>query len=75
MITASNLMPTLLSAPRAALKGHMQGKATTDFKGTQMLGGTLIVDASGVIRYIHYDRFAGDHPDVIEILAAARALA
>lgn len=50
---------------RAAAKGHAQGQATGD---TQRLPGTFVVDSDGIVRYAHYGRYAGDHPDMPEIL-------
>jgi hypothetical protein len=64
----------LRSGLRAASKGHMQGKATTNTEGTRMLGGSLIVDKSGVIRYIRYNEYAGDNADFAELVAAAARL-
>lgn len=50
---------------RAASRGHVQGEATGD---TQRLPGTFIVDESGIIRYAHYGKFAGDNPELPALL-------
>jgi peroxiredoxin len=52
---------------RATKAGFIQGRATGN---SRLLGGTFVVDQSGVIRHVHYNRFAGDHPDLSEIAAA-----
>lgn len=57
------------STIRAVTQGHLQGRATGDVR---VLGGTFIVDRAGTIRYMHYDRFAGDHPTWEEITASAQ---
>jgi len=55
----------MLATARAALSGHVQGKATGD---TVTLSATFIIDASGIIRYAHYDEHAGDHPSIERLL-------
>ena len=50
---------------RAASQGHTQGKATGD---QQRLPGSFIVDQDGVIRYAHYGKHAGDHPDLTDLI-------
>lgn len=50
---------------RAAAQGHTQGKATGD---TQRLPGTFIIDQKGIIRYAHYGKYAGDNPDLSELI-------
>lgn len=55
------------NSARAAQGGHKQGHDTGD---TAQLGGTFIVDAAGVLRYIYLSQVAGDHPAFSAILAA-----
>ncbi len=55
---------------RAAAEGHRQGEATGD---TTRLPGTFIVDAGGIVRYAYYGRYAGDNPDLPELLRAWQA--
>jgi hypothetical protein len=50
---------------RAAAQGHKQGEATGD---QQRLPGTFIVDANGIVRYAYYGKYAGDNPDLPELL-------
>jgi hypothetical protein len=50
---------------RAAAQGHRQGEATGD---TQRLPGTFIVDSNGIVRYAYYGKYAGDNPDLPELL-------
>jgi len=57
---------TALSALRATAKGKRQGTATGDVK---MLGGTFIVDRAGTIQFAHYSQFAGDNPDLDQLLS------
>ncbi len=54
----------------AAARGHTQGQATGD---AQRLPATFIVDASGIIRYAHYGKFAGDNPDLTTVVRWWRA--
>jgi hypothetical protein len=61
---------TVAAAVRATAQGHTQGAATGD---GAMLPGAFIVDRDGIIRYAHYGRHAGDHPDLIEALEALAA--
>lgn len=51
---------------RAASRGHTQGQATGD---AQRLPGTFIVDGAGIVRYVHYGKYAGDNPDLPSLLA------
>lgn len=69
-----SLPGTLAAAPRALARGHIQGRATTDARGTRMLGGVFVIDRAGVIRYADYNEFAGNHPPFAEIVAAAKNL-
>jgi peroxiredoxin len=56
---------------RATASGVTQGETTGDWA---MLAATFVVGPDGVIRFTHYGQFAGDHPDLKEIFAAARQL-
>lgn len=56
-----------LAGVRAVMRGHVQGKATGDVK---QLPGTFIVDANGIVRFAHYSKYAGDHPDLQLLLKA-----
>lgn len=50
---------------RAASKGFTQGSATGD---QRRLAATFIIDSDGVVRYAHYSKHAGDHPDLTALL-------
>jgi hypothetical protein len=50
---------------RAAAQGHKQGEATGD---TRRLPGTFIVDSNGIVCYAYYGKYAGDNPDLPELL-------
>lgn len=50
---------------RAASRGHTQGETTGD---AQRLPGTFIIDESGIVRYAHYGKYAGDNPDLPAVL-------
>lgn len=52
---------------RAASKGFTQGAATGD---ALRLAATFIVDEAGTVRYAHYGKHAGDHPDLKTVLDA-----
>ncbi len=51
---------------RAAARGHSQGQATGD---AQRLPGTFIIDRGGIVRYAYYGKFAGDQPELAELVA------
>ncbi|CUS04758.2 conserved protein of unknown function [Candidatus Promineifilum breve] len=55
----------LMAGAQAAGRGHTQGASTGD---VQRLPGTFIVDATGIVRYAHYGKYAGDNPDLVELL-------
>ena len=60
------LAPDAMAAgARAARQGHRQGQATGD---QQRLPGTFIIDAQGIVRYAYYGKFAGDQPDLEELV-------
>jgi peroxiredoxin len=52
---------------RAASKGFTQGSSTGD---QLRLAGTFIIDTDGIVRYAHYGKHAGDHPDLTAVLDA-----
>ncbi len=56
----------LKAGARAAAQRHAQTKATGN---TNMIPGTFIVNTSGVIELAHYNKFAGDLPDIPALLA------
>jgi hypothetical protein len=74
--TAMSLKRTVSGSldPRILLKGikaARSGFRQTAVQGDAMqLGGVFIVGVDGEIRYAYRSRFAGDHPDVAEVLAA-----
>ena len=49
----------------AAGRGHTQGQTTGD---AQRLPATFIIDADGIVRYAYYGKFAGDNPDLAEVI-------
>ena len=61
-------LPTIQAGVQAAREGYTQGQATGD---TLVLGGAFVVDAQGVIKFAHYDAFAGDALPLADILQAA----
>ena len=64
----SSLNPkTLLRGVEAYRSGHRQGATKGD---TFQLGGVFWVDSSGEVQYAYRSRFAGDHPEMSEVLKA-----
>ena len=63
---------TLLASAGAAMRGFTQGKNTGN---PLMLGGVFVIDPQGVIRLARYDEYAGDHPDLAEVVTAVQRLA
>lgn len=58
--------PQVMSAAvRAARSGYVQGETTGDIA---VLGGLFIIDPPGRIRHAYYSRYAGDNPDLTEII-------
>jgi hypothetical protein len=53
------------SAWKALTRGHIQTRATGN---VAMTPGSFIVDANGIIQVTHYNKHAGDHPDVTGML-------
>ena len=58
---------TLLKGVKAYRSGHRQGAVKGD---TFQLGGVFLVDTKGAVQYAYRSRFAGDHPEISDILAA-----
>ncbi len=62
------LDPRMLGAGwRSVRAGHAQGSLAGD---PMQLGGVIAVRPDGSVPYVHLDRFAGDAPDVVALLAA-----
>tara|TARA_B100000683_G_scaffold246267_1_gene257787 strand:- start:1034 stop:1363 length:330 start_codon:yes stop_codon:yes gene_type:complete len=61
------LSPSMvLSGMKAAKKGFIQGKLQGD---PWQLGGVVLLHPSGEIPYVYRSAFAGDHPDVDDVIA------
>jgi len=58
---------TVFKAASALKKGHRQGSTQGD---TFQLGGAIVVDTSGAVRYFFSSKKAGDHPKVDDLLLA-----
>ena len=67
----ANSINIMRASLKAARNGHTQGKSTGD---VQMLPGTFIVDTDGMVRYAYYSKYAGDDPEIAELVAATQAL-
>lgn len=67
----ANGLKLVAATQKARANGQTQGKATGDIA---MSSGTFIVDSAGVVRYAYYSKFAGDDPDIDELIQAARTL-
>lgn len=62
--------PQVMSAAvRAARSGYFQGETTGDIA---VLGGLFVVDQQSFIRYAYYSRYAGDNPDIPDLLNQVR---
>ncbi len=68
----SNAGKLLTASVKALAACHVQGENTGD---PQMLPGTFIVDAAGIIRYTYYSKIAGDDPTIEALVAAMKAIA
>ena len=53
------------------VNGHAQGRSTGDIR---MIPGTFIIDQKGIIRYAHYNRYAGDDPEISDLISVANLL-
>lgn len=61
----------IAAGAQAAARGHKQGTATGD---QRRLTATFIVDETGTVRYCHYGKHAGDHPDLTEVVCLWREM-
>lgn len=62
------LDPRMLAAGwRSVREGHAQGALQGD---AMQLGGVMVVRPDGAAPFVHLERFAGDAPDVEDVLAA-----
>jgi hypothetical protein len=62
-----------LNGARIALKGGYKGGIRTDMDMAQ-LGATFIIDTTGALRLVHYNRNQYDHPEVAKLKAAVEEL-
>lgn len=58
---------SVFKAASAFKQGHRQGSIQGS---TFQLGGGIVVDTSGVVRYFFSSKKAGDHPKVDDLLLA-----
>lgn len=58
---------SVFNAAGALRKGHRQGSIQGS---TLQLGGAVVIDPSGEMRYLFAESKAGDHPNVDELLRA-----
>jgi hypothetical protein len=65
MDLVSKALPNLKAGLRAAARGHMQGATTGNI---QMIPGTFIVDRAGIVQVAYYNEYAGDHPDIPDLI-------
>ena len=58
------------AAVRATLGGHTQGVETLRVTPARrrMMPGTFVVGQDGILRAVHYARFAGDLPELASLL-------
>lgn len=66
-----NGLKLVAATQKARANGQTQGEATGDIA---MSSGTFIVDAAGAVRYAYYSKFAGDDPDIDELIQVTRTL-
>ena len=61
---------SVFKAVSALRQGHRQGP----IQGSALqLGGAVVIDVSGVVRYFFSSRTAGDHPHIDDLIKAAGA--
>lgn len=60
-------MKSVFNAVSALKQGHRQGSIQGS---TLQLGGAVVIDISGTVRYFFAGNKAGDHPDVDQLLKA-----
>ena len=58
-----------VASARATRAGFRQGKATGNIA---MLGGIFVVDQQGIIRYAYANDYAGDYPEIADVLKAVK---
>jgi peroxiredoxin len=58
---------SVFKAASALKQGHRQGSIQGS---TLQLGGAIVIDASGAVRYFFAGKKAGDHPDIDTLLMA-----
>jgi len=62
-----------LNGARIALKGSYKAGIRSDMDMAQ-LGATFIIDTTGTLRMVHYNRNQYDHPEVAKLKAAVEEL-
>lgn len=62
-----------LNGARIALKGRYKGGIRTDMD-MQQLGATFIIDTTGRLRFVHYNRNQYDHPEMAKLKASVEEL-
>jgi peroxiredoxin len=62
-----------LNGARIALKGSYKSGIRADMDMTQ-LGATFIIDTTGILRLVHYNRNQYDHPEMAKLKAVAQEL-
>ena len=58
---------SIFKAASALKDGHRQGSVQGS---TMQLGGAIVIDVSGSVRYFFSGRKAGDHPEIKDLLSA-----
>ncbi len=66
-ITGLISMGSMFKAVSALAKGHRQGSVQGS---TMQLGGAVVIDPSGAVRYYFAGKKAGDHPSVDDLIQA-----
>ena len=56
---------------RAATKGFLPSNTDTDML---QLSATFVIDASGVVRYAHYNKHVADHPKMAKLKEVVESL-
>lgn len=74
IVGTQQMSPIALASPkqlqagtRAALKGHRQSRSG---RRPFQLGATLVLGPGNRLRYADFEKYAGDHADIDEVLAA-----
>ena len=66
-VTGFMSIRSVFNAAGALIQGHRQGLIQAS---TLQLGGAIVIDISGEVRYFFAESKAGDHPNVDELLGA-----